>query len=100
MNDAHTKISLPDFNEEHKQELRSLFLSRWQEVAKLMSIDDIVNFTLHLNSYAVRIKSKELEAYCKNLLNHAENFDIEKMNTLFYTFKSLIKENTFINTND
>jgi len=97
---TQTNISLPYFKEEYKQELRSLFLSRWQDVSKLMSIDDIVNFAVQLNSYAVQIKSNELETYCKHLLNHAENFDIEKMNTFFYAFKPLIKEDTLINTND
>jgi len=84
--------SLPTgFTEELKQDLRTLFLPRWKEVTNLMSIDDIVNFAISLNAYAAHIKSKDLETYCRNLLNHAENFDIDKMNTLFYAFVTLLK---------
>ncbi|WP_317898003.1 hybrid sensor histidine kinase/response regulator [Aurantibacillus circumpalustris] len=73
-----------------KQDLSSQFLQTWIDIQKLMSIDDIIVFAKNLNGYASNTNCKELQIYSQALLKYAENFDIEKMNGTFYTFKTFM----------
>ncbi|PBQ33772.1 hypothetical protein CNR22_18950 [Sphingobacteriaceae bacterium] len=81
-----------DLSEDLRQELSANFWNHWLKISKLMSIDDIISFTNKLSTYASTIHSKSLETHCENLLKHAENFDIEKMNAAFYALKTVLND--------
>ncbi|MES2760859.1 MAG: ATP-binding protein, partial [Bacteroidota bacterium] len=75
-----------------RKDLHSKFKKRYNSVNELMSIDDISSFGIEIKNYGKVIASPVIINYGTQLLEYAENFEIEKMNTLFKNFNYLIQK--------
>lgn len=79
------------FSPSTKQSLRIRFKESWDNVRELMSIDDIVSFSTELKEHGLNNQDEALVEFADVILDHAENFEIDKMNQAFMKFKDLIQ---------
>ncbi len=77
------------FSETTKAKVRDKFTGKYEDALALMSIDDISSFALELQEYAGEINDGGLRSYGETLFEYTENFEIDKMNTLFNRFRIL-----------
>lgn len=87
---AQLNINELQFQSEIKSDLRTKFMHNYEQVSELMSVDDIGNFASQLKKYSDKVNDKQLRSYAQTLLQHSENFEIDKMNVLFSQFKNLV----------
>lgn len=94
---AQVPGSVPTTNPSEKLRLTNIcpedkekFLSTWKEIERLMSIDDIQDFSEQLIRYADVHNNEELAAYGKELLSYADRFDIENLNARFNEFPEIL----------
>jgi signal transduction histidine kinase/CheY-like chemotaxis protein len=80
-----------DFSPELKLKLQDSFVQQWEDIKELMSIDDLVDFAKKIEHFALKNDNVMLNAYAKRLITHADNFEIEDLNSLFIHFNEMIR---------
>jgi len=66
-------------------------LKMHKKTERLMSIDDIKNFSISLNKKAKKLKNSELSEVAVQLMGYCDEFEIEKMNELMRLLPSLLR---------
>jgi PAS domain S-box-containing protein len=69
---------------------KKMLFEKWKNVERLMSIDDIQDFSKELMDYAKLNHKKELLEYGTKLFDYADKFDIENLTALFNDFPNSI----------
>ncbi|MBS1637572.1 MAG: PAS domain-containing protein [Bacteroidetes bacterium] len=67
-------------------------IEKWKAAKEYLSIDDITAFSHEVIFFAEKIQNKNMEAYGKELLKAAGQFEIHKMVQLFSLFETLMNK--------
>ena len=74
------------------EKLQNELMALWKEVCKSRVLGDIENFADKIRSAGLEYSSEMLIGYGQELINHARNFDIEKVKSVLYSYPKLIEK--------